>query len=48
MLTIIPSVHVNFSSSGRGGLMPGMYVKCGEVGNYMCPSNTILDSSAEK
>ena len=32
MLTTLPSVHVNFSSSGRVGLVPGMYVLCGEVG----------------
>jgi len=48
MLTTLPSVHVNSSSSGRAGPVPGMYVECGGVGKYVCPSNTILDGSAEK
>ena len=29
MLTTLPSVHVNFSSSGRVGLVPGLYVLVG-------------------
>ena len=41
MLTTLPSVHVNFSSSGRVGLVPGMYVVCEEVGKIVCLSNTI-------
>ena len=36
MLTTLPSVHVNFSSSGRVGLVSGMYVLCGEVGKNVC------------
>ena len=35
MLTTLPSVHVNFNSSGRVGLVPGVYVVCGELGK-MC------------
>ena len=27
-LTTLPSVHLNFSSSGRVGLVPGLYVVC--------------------
>ena len=39
MLTTLPSVHVNFSSSGRVGLGPGMSVLCGKVGK-MCAYQT--------
>ena len=28
MLSTFPSVHVNFSSSGRVGLVPGLHVAC--------------------
>ena len=39
MLTTLPSVHANFSSSGRVGLVPGMYgmyVVCEEVSKNVC------------
>jgi len=48
MLTTLSSVHVNFSNSGRVGLVPGLYIVCGEVGRSVHLLNTVHDSSAEK
>ena len=49
MLTTLPSVHVNFSSSGRVGLVSGMYVLWGEVGKmcaYQTPYLTAVQRNA--
>ena len=48
MLTTLPSVHVNFSSSGRVGLVPGVYVErwakmcCHQMCAYQTPYLTAV------
>ena len=39
MLITLPSVHVNVSSSGRVGLVPGTYIVCGEESRNSCLTN---------
>ena len=42
MLTTFPSVHVNFSSSGRVGLMPVLHVACKDNKTRAVVTKTIL------
>ena len=39
MFTTLPSVHVNLSSSGRVGLVPGLHAVCKDSTTQACSGN---------